>query len=280
MKKISLLILALLVILSGCALNEKPAAYASVTSSADGQARIIYFDEDLKKMAEMKAGQVSDFCRSGNIVYLSDGQGSWQGYYIDHIGKANRIRNVDGQLIYGMSDGSYLHVSDDKVFFHPVKGEEFSQPIGPMIIYHDREYLYIVDDSGNSTYFLRTYDLSSLQQIDFIRLPQDGYVGFLESQGQTCLVSYRGISPISEGKIEQTFVYPVQFSEIDNCFADLIFGYENGELTVYRVSFSAHRMILDLELDERYYREINLDELLADQLAEGGRIICFAEAEN
>ncbi len=281
MKRISLLVMAVLLgVLWGCATSEKPAAYASVTASADGQSRIIYYDENLKKTAEMKAGQVSDFCRSGNIVYLSDGQGNWQGFCIDRSSKANQITGVEGQLIYGLPDGSYLSGHDDKVFFQPVRGESFSQPISPMIIYCDHEYLYVVDDSGNSAYFLRTYDLASLQQVSFARLPQDEYVGFLETQGQTCLVSYRGISPLSKGEMEQTFVYPVQFSEIDNCFADMIFGYEDRELAVYRVSFSGHRMILDLEKDERYYREINLDELLADQLTDGGRIICFVEAEN
>lgn len=277
MSKLWKLLIVLAVLLSGGCQSVRKSAYLAVVSKADGSGEVIYFDEDLKRVAAISCGKVSEAVESDGVVYLSSDGSNWQGYYVGETKKANRFTSLDQPLVYGRPDGLHLCYQDQgTLFYMDGRGEMYERFI-PQIIYSNKRWLCVIDTQN----LLRVFDLDDIAYWQTTeQLGEQQAIAFMEIQGEICLVSSSGVSVIKDGHVEMTYVYPVQFEEIENAFGGRIFVYEGGEKVVYRLGFSEHFLTLELEKEERYYREIDLDQLVAEETANGGRLIWFTEAEN
>ncbi|MBR5049382.1 MAG: hypothetical protein IKX74_07070, partial [Erysipelotrichaceae bacterium] len=89
MSKLWKLLIVLAVLLSGGCQSVRKSAYLAVVSKADGSGEVIYFDEDLKRVAAINYGKVSEAVESDGVVYLSSDGFNWQGYYIGETKQAN-----------------------------------------------------------------------------------------------------------------------------------------------------------------------------------------------
>ena len=276
MSRIRILIAVIvLILLAGCQ-PVMESTYLAALNDSEGQGEVMYIDGNLKQVASLKCEKIEQAVQCGDIVYLSSDGSDYQGYYISQSRKANRLKNVQGELLYGLANGNYVIRTDDGVCFC-AKGEKvLSQDISVLMIACYGDELFIVDQSLN----LHCYDADTLQQKTLTMLSQDEYIGFTEADGKFCLVSRGGVSILKDGRVEMTYVYPQMFDELENCLAGRIFVYEGDELAVYRLSFSGYSLKLDLEKEERYYREINIDQLFASRIAQGSSLIFFTEAEN
>ncbi len=276
MKRLSILaVLLALLVMSGCQ-SERESTYLAIIAENDGGSRIVYYDRDLRQLASFREGEANQVVESGDAVYLSADGRSWQGYLISSTAKAQTLKNVEGMLIHVPKEGWQLCQNGEDVQLYR-DGTLKAQWHGSAELTGSQgNWLYFIDSSLN----LQAYDLESEQQASSQPLRQEDYLGFMEADGRYCLVSRSGISVLQQGKLGMTYVYPVRFDRLENCFGGRIFVYEGEELAVYRISFSSHAMEAELELDERYYREINIDRLMAEQLKEGESLVYFTEAQN
>ena len=101
---IKLLVIIFVLLSCGCQ-SVRESTYMAVVSNPDGSGEVIYFDDDLKKIATISCGSVSEAVESDGIVYLSADGSNWQGYYVARTKKANRFENLKQPLIYGRQDG-------------------------------------------------------------------------------------------------------------------------------------------------------------------------------
>ncbi|MBQ6654355.1 MAG: hypothetical protein IJM79_02400 [Erysipelotrichaceae bacterium] len=264
-----------LILLAGCQ-PVRESTWLAVLNNPDGKGEVMYIDENLKQIASLKCDRTEYAVQCGDVVYLSADGSDYQGYFISLSKKANRLENVQGELLYGFTDGNFVCQKDGEVSFFANGKKVLSQSVTVQMIGAYGEELFIVDQS----LCLHCYDASTLQEKSVSRLSQDEYVGFIEADGKYCLVSRGGISVLKDGKVDTTYVYPLAFDELENCLAGRIFVYEGEELVVYKVAFSGHSLKLDLEPDERYYREINIDELFSSRIAQSASLVFFTEAEN
>ena len=274
MKRISLIVVFLM-LLSGCQ-PIRESSYVAVLDNGEGQGEVLYLDDDLKILTSMKCEATETVTASGEVIYLSTESSDYQGYYLKYNKKANRLTDVEGELLYGLVEGSYVCRQNDDVCFY-AKGQQVGREhMEVRLISRCGSELFIIDQA----LMLHCYDAESLQKKKVSRLSNDEYIGFTEADGYWCLIGNNGISVLQEGEVDTTYLYPLAFDELENCLSGRIFVYEGSELAVYRISFSGHSLKLDLELDEHYYREINIDELFSGRLAQGSRLVFFMESEN
>lgn len=271
MKTVKYLLAALLLlVLCGCHETAQVRYLGVLQSSDKSTGLIVYLDEDYQEIGQQSCLNPLTFYKDEKSLYISADGSSYQGYALNGPQTTGSLRNITGELLVHNSNGSYYALQDNRLVFHD--GQQVSD-MGQEVFslsYADEDYLYLVGYDNH----LRVYDRKQARKIaDSIIF--DLPVGFGRIEGQTCLATDRGIAPLKDGQMDLTLLYPVSFTSVSNIIDDHIFGYEGEELAVYTVRFDGLQMRLELEKDEIYYREVDLDELFRSYQNEGWKLVYF-----
>ena len=272
MKTIKYLLAAiLLLVLCGCHEESAQVRYLGVLQSADQTSGlIVYLDEDYQEIGRQNCLNPLAFYKDEQSLYISEDGRNYQGYALGSPKTTDRLENITGQLLTHDVDGSYYALQDGQLVFHNGHQQTEMGTAAFSLSYADDKSLYLVGYDNH----LRVYDRREAKQIaDSIIF--DLPVGFGRIEGQTCLATSRGIAPLQDGQMNLTLLYPISFTEITNIIDEHLFAYEGEELVVYTVSIDGLQMRLELEKDEIYYRETDLDQLFGSYQSEGWKLVNF-----
>ena len=272
MKTIKYLLAAiLLLVLCGCHEESAQVRYLGVLQSADQTSGlIVYLDEDYQEIGRQNCPNPLAFYKDEQSLYISEDGSNYQGYALGSPKTTDRLENITGQLLTHNASGRYYALQDGQLVFHNGHQQTEMGAAAFSLSYADENYLYLVGYDNH----LRAYDRREAWQIaDSIIF--DYPVGFGCIEGQTCLATSRGIAPLQDGQMNLTLLYPISFTEITNIIDEHLFAYEGEELVVYTVSIDGLQMRLELEEDEIYYRETDLDQLFGSYQSEGWKLVNF-----
>ncbi len=273
MKKLWIILIVLL-LLSGCSAdkNEIDTKRIAILSNKE-ENLILFLDNDDDVLAEKKI-ELSEYFyyQDNNLYYSSDGK-DYKGVNINSLEDVKGLKNIIGRLLVYQDDDSFITYQNGQAYTVDYFGAQ--TPLeGYMCLYcYDENYFYMLDYSN----FLYVYSLKDYSLIKKERMPASNYLNFAVIDSQVYLANDNGYTSINIEEKNYTYLYPNDFTSIDNNYGNLIFVQENKEQVVYRISFVDNKMVLSDVYDEIYYRDIIYSDEFRDYYQSGYEVIWYRE---
>ncbi len=270
MRKIKILLITLLaaLCLGGCSSEElQTSAIAVLVRDETDSGLLLYMDAGYQVLQEQETIYPYITYLGDTYIYISSDGETYTPYNYYTGQKANwETEEIDGTILYYQRNTGYFSLYNDAFCKAFRNEEEECKSMYVWVSYSNDDYFYAIDYEQH----LEIYSLDDFELAATLDVEASDFMAITTIEDQVCIVSDTGVSVIGDDlTIEFTYVYPVEFDEIENVIGEHIYLLEGDEDTVYKLSFSQYRLNMEYELDENYYITLDLDEYFAEYIDQG-----------
>ncbi len=274
MKKLfqRLLVLLLILLTVGCANSFNDVHMVAVLGKADTDEAVIVLTDVAGNEKSVKIAYPAEEYFGEDAVYYSADKRNYESISYKTLKSGDKLRDIDGIIVYHQANGCTYVYRDNSinVYRNDTRIRELSyQDIRMFKV--EKGYLYCTDRNN----ILSVYDVrddSLVKQLDASGIDP---VNVTTIDGKTYLVSKKGYTLFDNMEIQSTYVYPMEFDEIEGCRGRYISVVKDYELFAYEVSFDEYRMIFSDDIDEEIIGYVDFEKLYSDWYQKGYEVINF-----
>ncbi len=270
MRKLKILLAVLLtaLCLGGCSEEKlETSAIAVLVRDETDSGLLLYMDGGYNVLYEQEAIYPYSYYVGDEYIYISSDGGTYTPYNY-YTGKQAdwETEEIDGTILYYQRNAGYFSLYNDAFCKAYKNEEEECKSMYVWVSYSDDDYFYAVDYDQH----LEIYSLDDFELVTTLDVDDSDFMAITTIDDTVCVVTDSGVSVIGDDlTIEYTYVYPVEFDEIENVIGEHIYLLEGEEETVYKLSLTELQLVMEYELDENYYISLDLDEYFADYYDQG-----------
>ena len=267
MKKLFIIFLLFLMMLSGCRKTGAPAFAAVLTRSEDDSAVIIVTDENGNEIFHKDIETPAEVYFGEQAVYYTTNHKDYKSFKYANGKRGDEIKDISGTIIYHSEGIDTYTYSGINVTIYSALGGAGKQIGDVLMVNHIKDRFYVVRGDRS----IDIYSDKDAQYLYTIESVSTDYLSCTEIDGKVYMVTDRGYINIPENSDElmTTYVYSQQVDQINAVRGDVLSFYSGQQILNCRIRIEQYRMIMEELPQSKSYGEEEFKEMYPEYYEKG-----------
>ena len=267
MKKLLIIFLLFLMMLSGCHKAGSPAFAAVLTRSEDDSAVIIVTDENGNEIFHKDIEFPAEVYFGEQAVYYTTNHRDYKSYKYASGKRGDEISDISGTIIYHAENIDTYTYSGINVMVYSTLGGSPRQIGDVLMVNHIGDRFYVVRGDRS----VDVYSDKAAQHLYTIESVSTNYLSCTEINGKTYMVTDKGyISiPDNDEELMTTYIYTQQVDQINAVRGDVLSFYCGQHIKNCRISFDAYRMVMEEMPESKSYGDAEFKAMFPEYYEKG-----------
>lgn len=271
MKRFLIVMITVLALLGGCGSRERPRAVAVLENAEINSAVVVFIGKNNRELFAKVIDFPADVYFGDNELCYSLDNADYYAISYDSYRSSESLSGIEGYLMYHDPDLCTVIFNQGQMQFfrNAEKVQEFLW--GETAMFRVEDALLYMISQGT----MNIYDLKSCELLYQTYVGESIYNELVKIDGNIYWVSDNGYSLIRDGVVEATYIYPRYFEAIESSVENRLMVVEEGEISLYDVSFDKYKMVLVPDYDEDYFNPMEFEKVFAKWYEKGYEVAYY-----